>query len=279
MSDPFDFAPRRALFAVMGNPVGHSKSPAIHSMFAEQCGIELEYTAIQVDVGGFGAAVRNFQASGGSGLNVTLPFKVEAFELADSLSERAARARAVNTLRFGPDGAAHGDNTDGVGMVTDVRDNLRVRLADATVLIVGAGGAARGVLAALLAERPRRVAVANRSVDKAVSLARAFADLGGVEACGLNGIDAEFDVVINATAASLEDAVPAIPERAVRGCALAYDMVYRDRATPFMRWAADHGAARVADGLGMLVEQAAESFLVWNGVRPRTAPVMERLRP
>lgn len=271
----FDAAPMR--FAVMGNPVAHSKSPRIHLAFAEQFGIKLQYDAVQVDPGGFAQAVGNFHAEGGKGLNVTVPFKLDAFRLADRLSERARRAGAVNTLKFEKDGV-FGDNTDGAGLVQDLKENLRTPISGKRVLIAGAGGAVRGVLGPILAEEPAAVVIANRTVSKARELVEAFAGTNALTACGFDAIAGSFDIVINGTSASLADAVPPLPPGVFAPGALAYDMMYGDDPTAFVRWAARNGATSVADGLGMLVEQAAESFFVWHGKRPKTAPVIAALR-
>ncbi len=278
MADPFDFErPKR--FAVMGNPVAHSKSPFIHKQFAHQFKHHLEYTAIQVDVGGLAQAVGQFRASGGNGLNITLPFKIDAFRLADNLSDRAQTAQAVNTLRFDPDGSVFGDNTDGAGLVHDLVHNLGVPIKDKQVLILGAGGAVRGVLAPMLKHNPARLLIANRTVAKAKELVREFATHGKVEVCGFEDLRGKhFDILINGTAASLEGEVPPLPETIFTRGALAYDMMYADKPTPFMDWAALHGAHKVEDGFGMLVEQAAESYFVWNGVRPETKSVIAALR-
>ena len=280
----FDFdRPQR--FAVMGNPVSHSKSPAIHAQFAQQCGIRLEYGAIQVDPGGFAQAVDQFRANGGKGLNVTVPFKLEAFRLADRRSTRAERARAVNVLKFERDGGLYGDNVDGLGLVRDLTVNLGVTLKDNRVLILGAGGAVRGVLSPLLDERPAALVIANRTVFKAKELAEQFAPyvkntaMSRIEACGYGQIsDRRFGVVINATSASLQGEVPPLPADVFAANALAYDLMYGNQPTPFMAWARQNGAAKVADGLGMLVEQAVESFFLWHGKRPDAGPVMAALR-
>jgi len=275
MTDIFDFSAPPPLYAVMGNPVAHSKSPQIHKMFSEQCDVRLQYDRIQVDVGGFEQAVQYFQSNGGRGLNITVPFKVEAWRLADELSARARRTEAVNTIQFEHD-MIIGDNTDGVGLVTDLKKNLHCSLTGKKILILGAGGAVRGVLQPVLEKAPANLTVANRTVDKAVALAGQFNDLGEIIACGFDKLHGQtFDLVVNGTAASLADELPPLPDQLFNENALAYDMMYADKPTVFMRWANEHGAARTADGIGMLVEQAAESFFIWHGVRPETTPVIE----
>ena len=265
-------------YCVFGNPVAHSKSPAIHALFAAQCRQDLSYEAMLAPLDGFADAVRDFIAGGGCGANVTVPFKEEAFALCDRLSDRAARAGAVNTLSFAAGGIA-GDNTDGAGLVRDIEANLRFPLAGRRILLLGAGGAARGAVTPLLACSPEMLAVANRTADKAKRLAAQFADLAAVDAGNYADFAGRaFDVVINATSASLSgDALP-LPARSFAPGSLAYDMMYGRGETPFLAQARTQGAARCADGLGMLVEQAAEAFLVWRGVRPETAPVLAALR-
>jgi shikimate dehydrogenase len=266
-------------YAVMGNPIAHSKSPRIHALFADQTGEALEYRAILVEPDGFIAAVEAFRDSGGKGLNITVPFKQQAWSLATVRSTRAELAGAVNTLSIGPDGDLSGDNTDGAGLVRDLLHNHRARLAGQRILLLGAGGAARGVLAPLLAENPDLLVIANRTAAKAVELARLFCELGHTEGCGLDGVAGQpFDIIINATAASLTGDVPAIAGDTVTPETWCYDMMYGDRPTAFMEWARTQGATRVVDGLGMLVEQAAESFYIWRRVRPDTAPVIAALR-
>ena len=278
MADPFDFE-KPSRYAVMGDPVAHSKSPRIHAMFANQFKHNIEYLAIQVDAGGFAQAVEQFRANRGAGLNVTVPYKQEAHALADQLSERAQLAGAVNTLKFDADGRLFGDNTDGAGLAHDLTRNLGLHLRDKRILLLGAGGAVRGVLAPLLKQRPALIVVANRSEWKAKELAEEFAQYGKLEACGLDALKGKrFDLVINGTAASLKGEVPPLPENLFARRALAYDMMYGDKSKPFLDWAALHGADNVTDGLGMLVEQAAESYLLWHGVRPETRLVIERLR-
>jgi len=269
-------------YAVIGNPVAHSKSPTIHAQFAQQTGERIAYDRVLAPVDGFVAAVREFVAQGGYGLNVTVPFKLEAHALADRLSPRAAAAGAVNTLRFDADGI-FGDNTDGFGLVRDIEVNLGVPLAGARVLLLGAGGAARGVVLPMLERGPRELTIVNRTAAKAEALVAQFAGAARDAGCALNGggpqvVDTRaYDVIVNATAGSLDAALPECDERAFGANTLAYDMMYGAQPTVFMRHAQTFGA-RAADGLGMLVEQAAESFYVWRGVRPDSAPVLAMLR-
>lgn len=263
-------------YCVFGNPVAHSKSPAIHTAFAEQTGEAIEYTAIAAPLDDFSGAWRRFVAEGGRGANVTVPFKEEAFRLCDTLSQRARRAGAVNTLILGGNGATYGDTTDGVGLVRDLKRH-GVALAGARVLVLGAGGAVRGVLEPLLAEGPVSVRVANRTAGKAEALAADFSELGQITGGGFDAVVGQFEVVINGTSASLTGDLPPLPEGLFAPEATAYDMMYGAEPTVFLRWAAERGA-RPVDGLGMLVEQAAESFFQWRGKRPDTAPVGESLR-
>ncbi|QDF95845.1 shikimate dehydrogenase [Azoarcus sp. DD4] len=268
-------------YAVIGNPIAHSKSPLIHAAYARQTGQELSYEAILGPLDGFAATVAAFRADCGRGMNVTVPFKLEAHALADRLTPRAAAAGAVNTLAFGADGIL-GDNTDGAGLVRDITVNLGSVLAGQRVLLLGAGGAARGALLPLLAEQPATLTIANRTESKAIALAEGFRQQHpdvALDACGFAALAGRrFDVVINATAASLADEAPPLPAGLYADGALAYDMMYGRGDTPFLAAARSDGAARLADGLGMLVEQAAESFLLWRGVRPDTAPVLAELR-
>lgn len=267
-------------YAVIGHPVAHSKSPLIHAAFARQTGQELEYLALLAPLDGFVATVQDFRAAGGRGANVTVPFKLEAHALADRLTPRARAAGAVNTLAFGPDGIL-GDNTDGAGLVRDLEHNLGCAPAGKRVLLLGAGGAARGALLPLIDAGPARLVIANRTASRAQELARAFAEAAHapVEGGGFAELAGQqFDLVINATAASLADQAPELPNGLYAPGALAYDMMYGKGDTAFLRAARNEGAARLADGFGMLVEQAAESFLLWRGVRPDTAPVLACLR-
>src|SRR5687768_2685903 len=257
-------------YVVIGNPIAHSLSPEIHARFAEETGESIAYDRLLVPEGGFAASAREFFAAGGSGANVTLPFKVDAFHYAGARSERALRAEAANFLVQRSPGEIHADNTDGCGLVADLTGNLGVALHGASILLLGAGGAARGVVAPLLAERPARLAIANRTASRASELARRFASLGPVEAVLLEALPAAaFDIVINATSSSTRaEPLDARGLRWARGM-LAYDMAYGAAAKPFLAGASARGA-RASDGLGMLVEQAAESFFLWRGKRPAT---------
>jgi shikimate dehydrogenase len=266
-------------YAVMGNPIAHSKSPRIHTLFATQFGHDIEYRAILVEPGHFTRAVAEFQAQGGKGLNITVPFKEEAWALVATRSARAQRAGAVNTLLLNPSGAHYGDNTDGLGLVRDLKINQGCELAGRTVLLLGAGGAARGVIEPLLDENPSQLVIANRTPGKAIELVRAFRESGRIEGCGLDALAGRsFDVIINATAAGLRGEVPVLPPGVVHTHSCCYDMMYADEPTAFMRWAQELGAERTLDGLGMLVEQAAEAFFLWRGVMPSTGPVIQALR-
>ena len=262
-------------YAVVGNPIEHSKSPVIHHAFAKQTGQDIEYIRILAPLGGFADIVTKFRSEGGIGINVTVPFKEDAFGYASRLTPRATAARAVNTLRFLPDGEVHGDTTDGIGLVRDIVTNLGTSLKAKKILLMGAGGAARGVIQPLLEECPARLMVVNRSANKAYDLKDSFS---GIEACSYPELsDQQFDVVINATSSSLNNDLPPLPNSIFRPGALAYDMMY-GRTTPFMAFAREHSADKIADGLGMLVEQAAESFFIWRGIRPLTAPVIAHMR-
>ena len=265
-------------YAVMGHPIAHSLSPRIHTLFAAQTGQNLEYRAILVELGGFAAAARAFRAAGGKGLNVTIPFKRDAWVFADLLSARAERAGAVNTLRFESTGV-RGDNTDGPGLVRDLKINHGYALAGRRILLLGAGGAARGVLQPLLAEKPAQLIIANRTPSKAAELALHFGDLGLVSGCGFADLAGRsFDLIINATAAGMNDAVPPLPDGVLAAEGWCYDLVYGREPTAFVRWGWERGAAQSMDGLGMLVEQAAGAFQLWRGVWPETKPVIAALR-
>ena len=268
-------------YVVAGNPVEHSQSPFIHGHFAEATGEAVAYDRLLCPLDAFADTVRAFAAAGGRGCNVTVPFKFEAYELAPRRSARATLAQAANVLRFDPEGW-HADNTDGIGLVRDIEVNAGVPLRGQRVLLVGAGGAAAGALGPLVEAAPAEIVIANRSLDKALALVERHAALAATHgvrlvARRLHEAGAAFDVVINATATSLQGAaIPVAPE-VLRPGSLALDMMYGPAAAGFMQWAGGHGA-RARDGLGMLVEQAAEAFEVWRGVRPRTAPVLSALR-
>lgn len=266
-------------YAVIGNPIAHSKSPAIHAAFARQTGQDLEYGRLLGNRNDFAGDVRRFISDGGLGLNVTVPFKEEAWRLADERSPRAEVAGAVNTLIRLDGDRLRGDNTDGVGLVRDLSVNHGFRFAGRRVLLLGAGGAARGVLRPLLETGLAGLVIANRTAAKAEELADIGASLGPVRGCGLEALeDARFDLIINATSAGLSDAVPAIPDTCLAADGWTYDMLYANQPTTFCRWGRSHGAKQALDGLGMLVEQAAESFRLWRGVQPETAPVIDQLR-
>jgi shikimate dehydrogenase len=265
-------------YAVMGYPVAHSKSPRIHTAFAKQTGQDLAYTTIEVEPGSFATRVRDFFATGGKGLNVTVPYKQEAWALAQWRSPQAELSGAVNTLLM-KDGKLQGHNTDGVGLVRDILQNHRGQLEGKTVLVLGAGGATRGILLPLLQQGPARLVIANRTVSKADELASLFAGHGAISACGYAHLAGQrFDWVLNATAASLQGELPPLPDTLIGADSWCYDLMYASEPTVFCRWAAQHRAARALDGLGMLVEQAAEGFWLWRGVHPDTKPVLAELR-
>ncbi|SFR65714.1 shikimate dehydrogenase [Marinobacter daqiaonensis] len=270
------------LYAVVGNPVSHSKSPRIHGLFAAQTGEAMEYTAIQAPLEEFAETVRGFFAQGGKGLNVTVPFKEQAWELADVRSDRAQKAGAANTLYLDESGRLMADNTDGAGLVRDLTYNAGVSLRDRKILILGAGGAVRGVLGPILAEQPAEVTIANRTVVKAQGLVSLFADDAGNTSLGAAGfatVKGPFDIIVNGTSASLMGDLPPVPDTAISDRTVVYDMMYAASTTPFNKWAREQGAEKVLDGVGMLIEQAAESFRIWRGVSPDTKTVMQELRP
>lgn len=279
MSSLFDFDNAPDLYAVMGNPIAHSKSPMIHNAFAAQTGQRIEYRAIQVDEGGFSQAVGNFRANRGKGLNITVPFKQEAWALVNRRSPDAEKAGAVNTIVFNEDGTMYGENTDGIGLLRDITVNHGGRLKGQRILIMGAGGAVRGVLLPLLNEQPASLTIVNRTIDKANSLAEEFSNTCKVSGCGYSALqDQTFDIIINGTSASLQGDLPPLPDNLLAAHALCYDMMYGTEPTVFLRWAAQQGAQQCLDGLGMLVEQAAASFELWRGIRPETRPVIAMLR-
>ena len=266
-------------FAVFGNPIKQSKSPIIHTLFAQQYAQHIEYRAVRVELDDFVQATNLFFEGGGAGLNITVPFKHEAFALAHRNSERSLRAGAVNVLTLADDGLIDGDNTDGIGLIRDLIANLGWTVQGLRVLLVGAGGAARGVLEPLLRERPRELLVVNRTAARAAELALEFAGIGPLEGGAFDLIGTrQFDLIINATSAGLSGAVPELPSSMLTERSCCYDMVYGAEPTPFLRWSADHAAGAVSDGLGMLVEQAAEAFYIWRQLRPETRSVIDQLR-
>ncbi|MEI8626451.1 shikimate dehydrogenase [Vibrio sp. M60_M70] len=264
-------------YAVFGNPIGHSKSPFIHTLFARQTNQSLTYTAECAPVGGFIEAAKAFFADGGKGCNVTLPFKEDAYQFASRLTERAQLAGAVNTLKKLDDGEIIGDNTDGAGLVQDLLQH-QVVLEGARILIIGAGGAARGVIKPLLDQKPISLTITNRTFSKAEELAELFSAYGPITAKEMNTIAEEFDVIINSTSASLSSELPAISSSVFATNSTSYDMMYGKGDTTFNQWAKQHGAAYAYDGLGMLVGQAAESFMLWRGLRPGAKQILRELR-
>jgi len=263
-------------YCVFGNPIEHSRSPLIHQWFAKNTNQELNYQTQLADLDGFANAITQFIAQGGKGANVTVPFKEQALTIADELSERARLAGAVNTLTF-KNGKIYGDNTDGEGLVQDLLRN-KIQLKNSRILLLGAGGAAKGVLLPLLAQHPVSIVIANRTISKATALIEQFKDTK-LSVCGFEQTSASnVDIIINATSASLSGKLPAIPAAIITKTTVCYDMVYGKELTPFLMWAKAQGAHRVIDGLGMLVGQAAVSFAIWRGVTPEVAPVIARLQ-
>ena len=265
-------------YGVMGYPVSHSRSPVIHRLFAMQTGQDLQYELLEVAPGKLETAIKQFARTGGKGLNITVPHKIEVTTLVDRMSERASNAGAVNTLVF-QDEEIFGDNTDGVGLLRDLQSNLGLNLKDASILILGAGGAVRGIISPLLDAGPKSLMIANRTISKAKALADHFSTQGPVRACRFQDMDSSpvYDLVINATSAGLKGETPPYPEAAIGEHTICYDLSYSMKTTPFLSWAKEHGAARSVMGWGMLVEQAAESFFLWRGVRPDTAAVLKQI--
>jgi shikimate dehydrogenase len=265
-------------YAVFGHPIGHSKSPRIHTLFAQQTNQAIEYHAQDVPPESFNTAVETFFASGGKGLNCTVPLKELAFRLSQQKSERARYAGAVNTLTPDANGLLLGDNTDGAGLLRDLAANLQLELRNKRLLILGAGGASRGIILPLLQQQPSGLVIANRTLEKAQTLAQRFAPFGAVEASAYDALAGEaFDLIINATSASLSDALPPLPPGLLATGGGCYDLAYGMQPTTFVRWGQANGAVFSKDGLGMLVEQAAEAFYIWRGVRPNTHPVIALL--
>ena len=262
-------------YAVFGSPIKHSKSPRIHQFFAKQTHQDLEYRAVLVPAEPFEQEVNDFFAQGGRGLNCTVPLKELAWAYADKKTERAELSKAVNTLALQDDGSILGDNTDGIGLVTDLKKNNAIQLKGKRVLILGAGGASRGIIGPIQDELPESITVANRTIGKALNLATEFAHKGAISACGyadLAGLS--FDLIINATSASLSDDLPPLVEGLLKEQGSCYDLAYANEPTAFVRWANEQGALKSLDGLGMLIEQAAEAFYLWRGVRPTSAELI-----
>ena len=265
-------------YAVFGHPINHSKSPRIHQLFAQQTEQNLVYKAQDVPAESFNQSIDTFFAQGGKGINCTVPLKELAYQQADSLSERAQFSKAVNTLVLQDDGTLYGDNTDGIGLVTDLTDNHSIILLNSRILILGAGGASRGIIEPLMKKSPSCLVIANRTVEKAITLSDEFSRLGGISGCGYDKLKEEkFNLILNATSASLTGKIPNITESILAKNACCYDLAYSNQQTAFVKWGVANGAQKNLDGLGMLVEQAAEAFYIWRGVRPKTSVVIELL--
>ncbi len=265
-------------YAVFGHPIKHSKSPRIHQLFAKQTGQTLNYTAQEVIAEEFAATAAAFFAEGGKGLNCTVPLKELAWTFAGHKTNRAQLAKAVNTLAMQTDGTILGDNTDGCGLVTDLMANHAIKLAGKNILILGAGGASRGIISPVLEQAPQALIIANRTVAKAATLATEFQQSGIITGCGFNDLNGQsFDLILNATSASLSDELPPLPNGLLAKNGVCYDLAYGNKPTAFVRWGLAHNAEKSLDGLGMLVEQAAEAFFIWRGIRPNTSPIIELL--
>ena len=265
-------------YAVIGNPISHSKSPLIHTEFAKQTGQELDYVTREIPLDDLVGGLKKLLDEGFKGINITVPFKEQVWQQVNNKSEHAMRAGAVNTLIFNKDGTLYGDNTDGIGLCRDLVDNHQIELANKRILLLGAGGAARGVIEPLLSYQPSQLFIANRTANKASDLVILFNDFGTVNGGGFDDISGQFDVIINATAASLQGEVPPLPDDVLADNASCYDMMYSNTDTAFITWAKQHHASKAIDGLGMLVEQAAEAFSIWRGVKPETQAVIAKVR-
>ncbi|KAF3978570.1 MAG: shikimate dehydrogenase [Methylococcales symbiont of Iophon sp. n. MRB-2018] len=266
-------------YAVFGHPINHSKSPCIHQLFAEQTDQLLSYEAQDVPADLFESAVHVFLRQGGKGLNCTVPLKELAWQRADLLSQRATLSKAVNTLILQENGTLLGDNTDGIGLVRDLTKNQQINLSNSRILILGAGGACRGIIEPLMQQAPKHIIIANRSVEKAMTLSDEFSVLGTIKGCGYGDIkNSQFDLILNATSASLSGKLPPLADNilAEKGC--CYDLAYANKPTPFMLWGQTQNAEKSLDGLGMLVEQAAEAFYLWRNVRPETSAIIDLLK-
>ena len=253
-------------YAVIGNPIHHSKSPLIHAEFAKQTGQDMDYIAKEIPIDGLVAGLKQLASEGFKGINVTVPFKEQVWQAVDGKSPEATLAGAVNTVSFREDGSLYGDNTDGTGLCRDLTENHHITLANKRILLLGAGGAARGVIQPLLSYNPRQLVIANRTISKADQLAALFAEFGDTQGCGFEALTGQFDIIINATAASLQGEVPPLADDILSESGICYDMMYSDIDTAFIAWAKQHGAAKAIDGLGMLVEQAAVAFRIWRGL-------------
>jgi shikimate dehydrogenase len=265
-------------YAVIGHPITHSKSPIIHRIFAELTGEAISYEAMDVTPEKLNEFIQKFAFSGGAGLNVTVPHKQDALVLMDDLSDRAKLAGAVNTITILENGDLIGDNTDGIGLIADLRDNLNIELIDSSILILGAGGATRGIVPPLLDQKPAELIIANRTVEKANALANVFIDQGNIAASSFAALEGRvFHLIINATSAGLVGKMPPFPPSILGSDTVCYDLSYSMRETPFVQWAKQHGCQRAYQGWGMLIEQAAESFNIWRGIRPDTAKVRSQL--
>jgi len=266
-------------YAVIGNPIKHSKSPQIHSAFAQQEKVQISYERILAEENTFTDTVNQFKQHG-LGLNITVPFKIEAYQQCVELTPHAQAAKAVNTISFNSSGEWLGANTDGIGLLRDLKDNLNCNLSNKKILILGAGGASRGILLPLLGERPTHIIIANRTVEKAQQLAAEFTSVGEVSASSYPNLKGQsFDVILNATSSSLSNQLPPVPNQAIADNCLCYDLMYSDQDTAFMQWAKQNYAAKVSDGLGMLIEQAAESYFIWRGFKPNTREIFTLFRP
>lgn len=265
-------------YTVFGHPINHSKSPRIHTLFAEQTQQKLSYEAQDVPAESFENAINNFVKNGGKGLNCTVPLKELAWQRADSLSERAKFSKAVNTLIVQKDGSLLGDNTDGLGLVADLTINHQISLLNSRILILGAGGASRGIIGPLMEKSPAKIVIANRTLEKAITLSDEFSELGDILGCSYDDIkEQQFDLILNATSASLTGDLPPLAETLLADNGICYDLAYGNEPTTFVKWGLSHNAAKSLDGLGMLVEQAAEAFYLWRGVRPETANIIKLL--
>jgi shikimate dehydrogenase len=266
------------LYGVIGHPIAHSKSPVIHRQFAEQTQQDLDYTAFDIPPEDLATGLKRLVEEGLKGLNVTVPHKSSVAGLVDELSDRAQQAGAVNTISIDDDGRLSGENTDGTGLVRDLQENLGISLQGLQILVLGAGGATRGIVPVLLEAEPRKLLIANRTQDKARNLADEFSSLGNLSSCAFDELGGQrFDLILNATSAGLDGSVPPFPGSIIGPDVLCYDLSYAMTDTPFISWARQRGAARAFQGWGMLIEQAAESFFIWRGIRPDTRPVREHL--